>query len=127
MIPAYGHELLELRRDGKRPAQPVYVVADWSLARELRSRDRFALVAELPRNSSFRIIEQRRYDFSMLRDLVVVLIPDWLDWSAAIVPQIQSARPRELIRALSFTPEHETAAQKVARTMERAERERAPA
>jgi hypothetical protein len=127
MLPAYGRELLELRQSGKRPAQPVYVVADWSLATELKRRDRFALVAELPRDEHFRIVERRRFDFLMLQDLVVILIPDWIDWRAQIEPQVRAARPRQILSELSFNPESETAAEKVARTMERAERQRAAA
>jgi hypothetical protein len=120
MVPAFGRALLELRRNGKRPAQPVYVVADWSLARELRQRERFALVVELEHNAR-GVAQPKRFDFSMLTDLEVVLIPDWVDWWAIVSPQVESVRPRKVWRALSFHSAQETAWDKVQRTMERAE------
>jgi len=123
MLPAYGRELLQLRRDGKRPVKPVYVVSGWELAEEVRRRDRFALMAQLPRDANFRIVDHRRFDFSMLRDLTAVLIPDWVDWWVEISPQVASVRPHAMIRALSFHPDMETAAQKIERTVSRAERE----
>jgi hypothetical protein len=122
MLPAFGRELLELRREGKRPSRPVYVVADWSLARELKRLDRFALVVELERNAHW-MPQPKRFDFSMLTDLEVVLIPEWIDWWAIVAPQVEAVRPRKIWRALSFHPDEETVEDKVQRTMERAEPE----
>ena len=86
MLPAFGRELLDLRRSGKRPAKPVYVVGDWTLAKEFRRRDRFALMVELPAERGVR--NAPRFDFSMLQDLEVVCVPDSFEWMAAIPPQI---------------------------------------
>ena len=103
MLPAYGRELLELRRDGKRPARPVYVVGNWELARAVRSRDRFALMVE-GEHDEFGFSRFPRFDFSMLHDLDVVLIPDSLEWIGVIGPQVRSARPRRLERTLTYYP-----------------------
>src|SRR5258708_1580998 len=101
MLPAYGREVLELRSGGRRPAQPGYVVGDWELARALRARDRFALIAE---GSAFAygFLRFRRFDFSMLRDLDVVLMPGSLEWLGAIPPQVQFCRPRSVRRTAIF-------------------------
>lgn len=103
MLPAFGRELLELRRGGKRPAQPVYVVGNWDLARALRARDRFALMVEGERDQ-YGFSRFARFDFSMLQDLDVVLIPDSLEWIGVIGPQVASSRPRTLERTLVFYP-----------------------
>lgn len=101
MLPAYGRELLELRRGGERPAQPVYVVGNWELARELRGRERFVLMVEGDRDQ-FGFSRFPRFDFSMLQDLDVVLVPDSLEWLGVIGPQVKSARPGRVRRSLIF-------------------------
>lgn len=92
MLPAYGRELLELRRSGKRPAQPVYVVDNWEVARVLREKDRFVLVAE-DRSLS--------YDFEPVRGLDVIAVPTDLDFFRQL-PSIKAARPRWARRTLVF-------------------------
>jgi hypothetical protein len=101
MLPAYGRELLELRRSGKRPAQPVYAVGHWELARALRERERFALMVE-GELDEFGFARFPRFDFSMLQDLDVVAIPNSLEWIGRVVPQISAARPRSLRRTAIF-------------------------
>lgn len=118
MLPAFGRELLELRREGKRPAQLVYVVCAWPLAHELRRRDRFALMVELPRDE-LGSPRMRRFDFSMLQDLEVVIIPEWFDWLGIVEPQVRAVRPRALYRIPSFIAERESVEQKVTQAMER--------
>lgn len=103
MFPAYGRELLELRRSGKRPAQPVYIVGDWSLARQLRLHDRFVLMVE-GEPIAYGFCRFRKFDFSMLFDLDVVLMPDSLEWLGAIPPQVQFCRPRSARSTAIFYP-----------------------
>src|SRR5258708_1328970 len=123
MLPAYGRELLDLRREGKRPAQPVYVVGNWELARAARSRDRFALMVEGERDG-FGFSRFPRFDFSMLHDLDVVLIPDSLEWIGVIGPQVRSARPRSLEYTLTYYPGFSLSAQAcIAGAIERFEAE----
>lgn len=101
MLPAYGRELLELRRSGKKPAQLVYVVGNWEIARVLRVLDRFVLMVEgeaLP----YGFLRFRRFDFSMLQDLDVVLIPDSMEFTGHIWWQVESFRPRTLRRTTMF-------------------------
>lgn len=100
MLPAYGRELLELRREGKRPAQLVYVVGDWDVARVLRYRDLFVLMVE-GTPDKFGFLRFRRFDFSMLQDLDVVLIPDSVEFGQ-VWGQVQSFRPRTLRRTAMF-------------------------
>lgn len=122
MLPAFGRELLDLRLAGKRPAQPVYVVGHWDLARELRLRERFALMAEgEPDNYGF--LRFRKFDFSMVKDLDVVVVPDTLEFLGSISPQVQFARPRSLQRTPIFHWGLDTAADFVAGAMARVEAE----
>lgn len=44
MLPAYGRELVELRRSGFRPAGKIYITDDWTAAKSLRDRGECALV-----------------------------------------------------------------------------------
>jgi hypothetical protein len=125
MLPAYGRELLELRREGKRPAQPVYVVGDWALARELKRRDRFVLMVELPRDA-FGNPRAQRFDFSPLQDLDVAIVPEWFDWSGIVTPQVNAVRPRSVQRCVSV-PEVLDPARTAARVMESVECQRSPA
>jgi len=101
MLPAYGRELLELRRNGKRPAQLVYVVGDWELARELRERDRFVLMVEGDPDE-YGFSRFPRFDFSMLQDLDVAIVPDSLEWIGVVIPQIRAARPRRVRRTTVY-------------------------
>lgn len=101
MLPAYGRELLELRLGGKRPAWPVYIVGDWSLARVLRARDSFVLMVQGD-PGAYGFLRFRVFDFSMLQDLDVVLIPDTVELLAQIWWQLQSSRPRTLRRTAMF-------------------------
>jgi hypothetical protein len=105
MLPAYGRELLELRREGKRPGWQVYVVDNWEVARVLRLLDRFVLMVEgdaLP----YGFVRFRRFDFSMLQDLDVVLIPDSMEFIGHIWWQVRSFGPRTLKRtAMFFAPD----------------------
>src|SRR5712691_7580206 len=103
MLPAYGRELLELRRGGKRPAQLVYVVGNWELARELRARDRFVLMVEGDRDE-YGFSRFARFDFSMLQDLDVAVIPDSLEWMGVVIPQISAGRPSRVRRTTIFYP-----------------------
>jgi len=102
MLPAYGRELLELRRGGKRPAQLVYVVGNWDVARALRNiLDPFVLMVEGDADA-FGFLRFRAFDFSMLQDLDVVLIPDSLEFLGHIWRQVESFRPRTLRRTGMF-------------------------
>lgn len=103
MLPAYGRELLELRRGGKRPVQPVYIVGNWELARELRGRERFVLMVEGERDG-FGFSRFRRFDFSMLQGLDVVLVPDSLEWLGVIGAQVRACRPERVLRTTIFYP-----------------------
>jgi len=122
MLPAYGRELLELRRSGKRPAQPVYVVGTWELAKALRERDRFVLMAE-GAPDDFGFMRFRKFDFSMLQDLDVVLAPDSLEFAGAIRPQVEFGRPRSVRRTSMFHTGLELAADFVAGAIARFEAE----
>jgi hypothetical protein len=101
MLPAFGREVLELRLAGKRPAQLVYVVGNWDLARELRRCDRFVLMVEGTADK-YGFSRFARFDFSMLRDLDVVLIPDSVELLGHVWPQLQFSKPRTLRRTAMF-------------------------
>lgn len=103
MLPAYGRELLQVRRDGKRPAQLVYVVGNWELARELRARDRFVLMVEGDPDK-YGFSRFPRFDFSMLQDLDVAIVPDSLEWIGIIIPQVRAARPIRVRNTTIFYP-----------------------
>jgi len=87
--PAYGRELLNVRRDGLRPAPPfdvVFVTDDWDLAQRIREWRFFALVCNPP---------EAPYDFSLLFDLpVVVLLLS--DDRLGLCERVARARPRSL-------------------------------
>jgi hypothetical protein len=87
MLPAFGRELLELRRDGKRPAQPVFATVDWEIAKSIKSQDRFVLVMTAG---------NAPLDCSMLEglDVIVLNILEWPpDISRRALDAVRSARP----------------------------------
>jgi len=128
MFPAFGRELFDLRRSGQRPAQPVYVVGDWGLARACHARERFALMAELVEEGPHGLVVARRFDFSMLRDLDVVLIPAGMQWRGIIAPQVRMVRPRRLFDGFaSYFPGMQDAAEKISGVMAAVEGERVAA
>lgn len=90
-LPAFGRALLDLRKAGHRPRDPVVVTDDWTIAEEAREvLDWYALVCDPP--------EQRR-DLSMLLDLdvqVVCFAPP--KRVAPMVAAVRAARPRRMTR-----------------------------
>jgi hypothetical protein len=90
MLPAYGRELLELRRDGRRPAQPVFATVDWEIAKSIKSQDRFVLVMTAG---------DAPLDCSMLAELDIVVI-NVLQWPDDVCRRalnaIRAARPRRI-------------------------------
>ena len=118
MLPAFGRDLLELRRNGQRPAQPVYVVGCWDLVQEIQARMRFVLMAELVEEGRLGLVCPKRFDFSMLRDLDVVLIPAGLQWRGIIAPQVRMVKPSKLFEQFSsYFPGMQDAGAKVAEVM----------
>lgn len=93
MLPAYGKELLNLRRSGKRPADPVYVAERWRVAKLLQARDRMVLVAE----NAGEVV----FDWRMCSSLEVIVLYGSLGWVEHVLPRIRAARPRSM-RAFDY-------------------------
>lgn len=100
-VPAYGKELLSLRRRNHRPLDPVVVTNSFDTARFYRGLDFFAMVAD-PANAA--------WELCMLHDLdvSVILWPDggWFDRDAGryvetydalgLLERISAVAPRSL-------------------------------
>jgi hypothetical protein len=88
-LPAFGRALLELRKSGQRPSDPVVVTDDWTIAEAARQAlDWYALVCDPP--------EVRR-DLSMLLGLdvqVVYFAPR--ERIAPMAAAVRAARPRRV-------------------------------
>ncbi len=88
-LPAYGRELLDVRRRGLRPGPPfdvVFVTDSWDLAKRIRDWDFFSLVCDPP---------AAPYDFLLLFDLPVVVMTE-SDDILGLCERIARAQPRSL-------------------------------
>lgn len=85
-LPAYGKALLDARRLGGRPADPVIVTDCWGVAKVYQEADKFALVCAPAWTP---------YDFTLLYNLDVMLLVG-SDDALGIAERIARAKPERL-------------------------------